>query len=923
MRRPTGVRRLLRLPAGRRPVEREIDDEIAFHFEATIAELRARGLTSEEAQREAVRRFGDLPEVRRGLREIDSLSDCQEQRRDRMGALAHDLRWAVRALAKDRRVALFVVLTLMLGIGANATMFGIVDRLLLRPPPHVSNDPHLSSVYVRREGRDYGVYFAKSTSYPAFAALRDDSAAFTDVAAVWGNSASLGRGPEAVRIVVALGTANLFPMLGVRAELGRFFAPDEDRRSTAKPPVVISHGLWSRQYGSDEQVLGREIQINQRFYTIVGVAPLGFNGPFINRVDAWIPMHVAAPEFANDTFETYHDMRWLEVVALRRHGVSREAAEARATTSFQRLMREARKEDSSARIVLASMVPARGAEALQGVLGGGSNSGNLSARVAAWLGIVAAIVLVIACANVANLLLLRAARRRREIAVRLALGISRGRLAVQLLMESMILAVLGGASALLVVPVATRLLRGTLIGRAEIGAGELDMRLVIFTAVCVLAVGVAAGLAPLVLSRKFELTDALKAGVREGSVRRSRLRSGLLVMQGALSMLLLIGAGLFVRSLHHVSQLDLGFHPDRVMVAQIDLSGVVPDRAGFEDFWRRALERAQALPSVERAALSVTTPLESGWSLDVALPGRDSLPPFPGGQAYLNAVTADYFATIGLRLVAGRGFSAADAAGSPPVTVVSQAMADFLWPNEDPLGKCFSIVVDERRGAQRVPVRGPCIMVVGMSQNTRAHDFRAGGSAEYFVPLTQSPEMMHWRVLFVRTREGAVAATTAQDVRRLLQSMGSNLPFADVRMLREVVATQTRPWELGATMFGLFGVLALLIAAVGLYSTVAYEMAQRTHEFGVRQALGARGVDVGRLVVGRALRYALPGLLLGLGLGLVATRAVRTLLFEVSPYDPLVYGVVGLTLLGAALVAAIGPARRAWRLDPVAALREE
>jgi hypothetical protein len=257
------------------------------------------------------------------------------------------------------------------------------------------------------------------------------------------------------------------------------------------------------------------------------------------------------------------------------------------------------------------------------------------------------------------------------------------------------------------------------------------------------------------------------------------------------------------------------------------------------------------------------------------------------------------------------------------VTVVSQAMADFLWPNEDPLGKCFSIVVDERRGAQRVPVRGPCITVVGMSQNTRAHDFRAGGSPEYFVPLTQSPEMMHWRVLFVRTREGAVAATTAQEVRRVLQSMGSNLPFADVRMLREVVATETRPWELGATMFGLFGVLALLIAAVGLYSTVAYEMAQRTHEFGVRQALGARGVDVGRLVVGRALRYALPGLLLGLGLGLVATRAVRTLLFEVSPYDPLVYGVVGLTLLGAALVAAIGPARRAWRLDPVAALRDE
>ncbi len=923
MRLPPGMRRLLRLPAGSRPIEREIDDEIAFHFDATIAELRAQGLTPDEARREAVQRFGDLSEVRRGLRLIDSVSNRQERRRDRMGALAHDVRWALRALATDRRVSLLVILTLMLGIGANATMFGIVDRLLLRPPPHVSDDPHLSSVYIRREAREYGVFFGKSTSYPGFAALRDDSAAFTDVAAVWGNSASLGRGPDAVKIVVSLATANLFPMLGVRAERGRFFAPDEDRRSTSKAPVVISHGLWTRQFGSDEQVLGREIQINQRSYAVVGVAPLGFNGPFINRVDAWIPMHVAAPEFANDTFETYHDMRWLEVVARRRDNVSREAAEARATTSFQRLMREARKDDSTAHIVLASMVPARGAEDLRGMLGGASKSGSLSARIAAWLGIVAAIVLAIACANVANLLLVRAASRRREIAVRLALGISRGRLAVQLLLESTILAALGGAAALLIVPVATRLFHATLIGRTEIGAGQIDARLVLFTALCVLAVGIASGLAPLVLSRRFELSAALKAGVREGSVRRSRLRYGLLVMQGALSMLLLVGAGLFIRSLRNVSQLDLGFHPDRVIVAQIDLSGVVSNRAEFEDFWRRALERAQALPSVERAAQSVTTPLESGWSLDLALPGRDSLPPFPGGQAYVNAVTPDYFATIGLRLTAGRGFRAGDQAGSERVAVVSEAMVEFLWPNEDALGKCFFIIVGERRGTERVPTRSPCVTVVGVSQNTRAHDFRTGGSAEYFVPLTQSPSLMDWRVMFVRTRAGLPAATTAQDIRRMLQSMRRDLPFADVRLLREVVSAETRPWELGATMFGLFGVLALIIAAVGLYSTIAYEMAQRTHEFGVRQALGARGTDIGRLVLGRALRYAVPGLLAGLGLALLTTRWVRTLLFDVSPHDPVVYAAVGLTLLGAAMVAAVGPARRAWRLDPVAALRED
>lgn len=919
MQHPRGIRRLLRLPAGKRPIDREIEDEIAFHFEATVAELLARGLTPDEARREAARRFGDLSQVRRDLHHIDSVSDKQERRQDRLAALAHDLRWAVRSLVKDRRVSLFVIFTLMLGMGANATMFGIVDRLLLRPPPHVSDDPLLTQLYVRRVSRDFGVFYGTSTSFPGYAAIRDESGAFTAAAATFGSAASLGRGSEAVKITVELTTANLFELLGVRPALGRFFGADEDRPTNGKPPVVISHGLWTRQFGSNPEILGRELHINQKFYTVVGVAPRSFNAAHLNRVDAWLPMYVAAAEVtAIPEFETYQDMRWLAIIAKRRPDLSVDAAAARATEVYQRNQRAGRKSDSTASIVLASMIPARGIEGVTGILSSKSGSGSLAARISAWLSIVAAIVLAIACANVANLLLLRAARRRREIALRLALGISRARLAGQLLMESTLLAALGAVAALAIVPAATRLLRATLLGRLEIAAGQLDVRLVLFTFACALVVGVAAGLAPLMLSRRLDVSDALKAGVREGSVRRSRLRTTLLVMQGALSMLLLVGAGLFVRSLRNVAALDLGFDPDRVMVAQVDLSGVVQGREGFEDFWRRALERVALLPSVAAAAQSVTTPLESGWTLDLAVPGRDSLPPLANGP-YINAVSSDYFRTMGMRIVRGRGFTAADDAGAAYVSVVSESLARYLFPGQDALGKCYYIVVDDSKPKNS----SPCVTVVGISQNTYTQEFREGGAPEQFVPLPQSPRLLQWRVLMVRARDGVPPSTTAMDVRRTLQAMGGNLPFADVRLLREPVSVETRPWELGATMFGLFGALALVIAAVGLYSTIAYEMAQRTHEFGVRQALGARRRDVGWLVVGRALRYALPGLVLGLVLALVATRAVRTLLFDVSPGDPGIYAGVGVTLLASSLLAAIGPARRAGRVDPSAALREE
>ena len=482
----------------------------------------------------------------------------------------------------------------------------------------------------------------------------------------------------------------------------------------------------------------------------------------------------------------------------------------------------------------------------------------------------------------------------------------------QLLAESLVLAAVGGAAAVVLSYWGATLMRRTLLAGFALDTGVIDGRVLAFTGVVIALTAVVAGLAPALVASVPDLTSVLKSGARDGTFRRSPLRRGLLVAQAALSVVLLVGAGLFVRSLSNISRLDLGFDADRVLVADLDAASVTTTPAAFDQLWNEARAAAQAIPGVASASLGVTTPFASAWALDLYLPGRDSLPRFPDGGPYVNAVSNDFFSTMGTTIVRGRGFLSSDVRGSPPVVVVNTSMASRLWPAEEALGKCLRIGADT----------APCSTVVGVAETARRNDLRMAESAQYYLPLDQGTwDGEGMRALFIRT--SGTAASVAAPVRAALQRLRPDLPYADVRSMAELIAPDVRPWRLGAAMFGIFGLVALLVAAVGLYSVVAYDIEQRSREMGVRVALGAGSRELLRLVLADGMRPALLGIAIGAVVALGAARGLTALLFDVSPRDPATYFAVAGVLLLAAVIASLLPARRALRVAPADILRSE
>ncbi|MGH7568094.1 MAG: FtsX-like permease family protein [Gemmatimonadales bacterium] len=532
------------------------------------------------------------------------------------------------------------------------------------------------------------------------------------------------------------------------------------------------------------------------------------------------------------------------------------------------------------------------------------------AKVASWLAVVAAIVLLIACANVANILLARAVQRQREIAIRRAMGAGQRDLARQLLTESVLLALAGAGGAVLVALWTGPVVRAFLLRDVPAAATAVDERVLLFTAAIALFVGVLTGLAPALQVGREDLTHALKSGAGEGRFQRSKLRSLLLVGQVALTLALLVGAGLFARSLRSVVKIDLGFEPERVLTATMDLAAAGVSRADANALYLRMLERVQAVPGVEHAAAAVGSPF--GWShaMRVSEPGRDSLPRLKSGGPYYQAVTADYFRTMGTPLLRGRGFTPADRAGAPGVVVINETFARLVWPGEDPVGKCV------RLGSSR-----ECREIVGVVPAAKRFAVIEEVTMHLYLPLPQSDFSAPISALLVRPvgrPDDMVAA-----VQREMQGVQSNLPFARVVPLADLAAPSIRPWRLGTAMFGLFALLALVLSAVGLYGVLAYTVGQRTHELGVRIALGAQQDDVLRLVVGQGVRMAGLGIAVGAIVALLGGRAVASLLYGVSPHDPTVLSVAGGVLLAVAVLASYLPARRATKVDPMVALRTE
>jgi putative ABC transport system permease protein len=819
-----------------------------------------------------------------------------------------DIRYAIRTLARSPAFTLGVVLTLGLGIGANVAMFPIVDRMLFRPPPYLRDPAVTHRVYLARFYR--GEEFTNGgLQYARYVDLTNGTTSFSRTAIFTERDLAIGRDADVREMRVGVVSASFFGFFDAPPVLGRYFTVSEDAPPTGTAVTVVSYEFWQTRFGRRRDAIGSTLQIGPTLYTIIGVTPRGFVGLWPNQPPAaFIPVaSYANAERVNVRREqwwtTYH-WTWASMLAQRRPGVTVAAATADLTAAYARSYAVQAAESPKG---TSPIEVARPRGIVASVLSERGPNESSFAKVATWISGVAVIVLLIAAANVANLLLARALKRRREIAVRLALGVSRARLLSQLITESVLLAACGGAAALLVAEWGGAVLRAGFLPKSADLSVMADTRTVIFTGVAALLTGLLTGLAPGLQALRLNLVGDLKAGAREGSYRRSRTRVALLVAQGALSVVLLVGAGLFVRSLYHVRVIPLGYDVDPVLLVDLNMRGVGLDSAQHVMLRHELLDAAQVIPEVTHASQQVTVPFWGSWSVGLTVAGIDSVSRL--GEFDLNAVSPDYFATMGTRIIRGRGISAEDMSTAPRAMVVSDAMAKALWPGQDAIGQCVKVEADTM----------PCTYVVGVAENIKSQRLGDDPTMYYYLSAAQwHPDKAG---LFVRVRGDGTRS--AEAIRRRLQQLMPGSSYITVTPFREILGEQTRSWELGATMFLAFGALALVLAAIGLYSVMAYNVAQRSQELGVRAALGAQQKDLVRLVLNEGIKMATVGIVVGVVIALAGGQWLGPLLFQESPHDPLVFGFVALLLLGVTVAASIIPSRRAARVDPIVALRYE
>ena len=830
---------------------------------------------------------------------------------------ADDLRHAWRGLRRSPGFTAIVTATLALGIGANAAMFGILDRLLFRAPEHVADPDRLVQIHTRWLGSDV---VQSSQSYRFHKDLIEAVPSFSSVAvATTASPYPLGRGESAGRIAGVQVTPSFFPTLGVSPHVGRFFQEDEAGETNPRKVAVVGYDFWQSHFGGRPDVISQTLDIGADRYTVVGVAPRGFTGAELATVDVWIPIAAAdglrfekGPEWRTTSSST-----WLRVYARLKDGASMDRALVEAAQGYRTYL-NLRSQDpnhparaDSGRVLFGSVIPGKS-------LGrSGLSATSPVVRVARLLGVVSLMVLLLACANVANLLLVRALARRREIAVRLALGISRRRLAGQLMLEGLLLALLGAAGALAIVVIASGGLRRLLLAEWTWSGSAVDGRVLMVTGTATIVTALIVSVLPIAQFTNPELTTALKSGVREGRAdSRSRTRAGLLMVQTALALVLLAGAGLFVRSLQRVAELPFGVDMDRVVLASIEHGTVGLSTAEAKRLYLQFMERARAVPGVSAAAVSIAHSFGLGWGTRVTYRGERLQLPQQGFAQY--AITPDYFTVMGIRLVGGRAFSDDDREGSAPVVVINETAARSFWPAGDAIGQCIVVGADTM----------PCATIVGIVTNSRRQQLMEGPIPQLYRPLLQLPIPLYEATVsnfgFTLLARSERPAAVVEPLRRAIQSTSASVPFAHVRTLSDQFGGRhTRAWTLGASMFSIFGGLALVIAAVGLFSVVTFTMAQRTHEYGVRLALGASESHLVWITMLRGLVPATLGLLLGAALSMAAGKLVASLLFETAPYDPVVFGSISALLLATAAVACLLPGLRAARTDPAVVLRSE
>jgi putative ABC transport system permease protein len=811
-----------------------------------------------------------------------------------MQSLLQDLRYSARILLKKPGSTLVIILTLALGIGANTAIFTVVNAVLLRPAPFV--EPDRIAVLATTMRRDR--VEVRSTSYPDFADWRDQNTVFERVAARSSNSFNLvgDAGPE--NVSGELVSAGYFPLLGARAALGRTFLPEEDRAPDAHRVAMVGFGLWQRRFGGDPGLVGRTIHLSDGGYTVVGIMPEGFRG-VSDQAEIWLPvMMVSSVRYAGILKD--RDQRWLSTVARLKPGVTTAQAQAEMDAIMSRLER-AYPDSNGNRGARVTPLP----EQFFGQM-----------RLMLWIlfGAVSCVLLV-ACANVANLQLQRAAGRASEMAVRQALGATRRRLVRQLLTESLMLAFAGGALGVLLAMWGVEfLVKFSPVSFPSFVKPTVDVRALGFSLLASIGAGTLFGLAPALQAAKTSLGETLKTGGRgaSGGLGRNRLLGSLVVSEMAIALTLLVGAGLMVRSLQRLQAVDPGFDSGRLLTMRFSL----PEKRYRKDqmlaFAQQMRERMRPLPGAQSVALASDLPLSGNTSAGpIEIEGRPASPADGEIRIFRHRVMPGFFSTLGIPLLKGRDFTDGDHAQATRVIVVSESLARRYWPNEDPIGK---------RIKESDP-GDPWLTVVGVVGEVKYRGIPQNPTADpdVYFSLPQYPSGN----LSLAIRASGDPNALIAPARRVLQSLDPDLPAYGVVTMEEQVARQTTQSRFSAWLLGVFGVFALALAAVGIYSVMSYAVAQRSREIGIRMAMGARGADVMKMVLGQGMKLALSGVALGLGAALSLTQLMKKLLFGVTAADPLTYVVIALLLAAIALLACYLPARRATKVHPLVALRYE
>jgi putative ABC transport system permease protein len=888
-----------------RDVTADVEEELRYHLDRVVDEFVGQGLDRDAAKVRAQRQFGDLDAYRRALMNINQRRAGSMRIREMIDAVTLTIGQSFRGLARSPGFTISVVTILALGLGANAVMFNVVDRLLLRPPAHVVDAERVRLLYSQRRLDDGENFLGLTFTYPDYTDL-SDVAAFQAVAAWSGpNEEVLGRGEEARPVQVVAASASLIPLLGTRPALGRGFSAAEAEPG-GEGTALVSYEMWERSFAKDPGILGRTLDLSSGTYTVVGVAPRGFTGASLRPVDVWVPLELHQERRTGTTIWRGHrNWWWMQMVVRLTDGVSPDVAGAQATVAH----RHGREEmiasgdyDADASLVAAPLIAARG-----------PNPSDES-QVARWLAAVSAIVLLIACFNVANLLFARGTQRRREVAVRVALGVSKARLLGELLTQSLLISALGAVGAVGVAQLAGTTIQHVLLPNVAMGSPASSPRLWGFLAIATVLSALLSGVVPATQAGRSDVSGALK--VDSGGGRpSSRIRTAMLVTQAMLSVVLLVGAGLFVKSLHHARDLDLGFDARHVIVAEIQWNESLPasERAAI---YNTGLEVVRHIPGVRAAGLTYSVPFASTFSIGTPrIPGLEPVPQHPNGGPYANKVSSGYFDAMGLTIVQGRGFVAADDRDdAPPVAVVSQSMARAYWPSGGALGACM-LLGDEGDDP-------PCTTVVGIVEDHRRQEL-VETDPEWLYFLSQSQPAFRGPPQGIMVGTSSDAMTRVGAVQAELRTVSPQVRFVSARSLQSNIDPQLRSWKLGASLFSAFGMLALAVAAWGLYSVLAFEVALRRRELGIQSALGAGAPRLLRLVLARAVTVVGLGVVLGLVTAGFAARSVGPLLFTVSPWDPEVYLGVAATLVAVACGAGLLPAWKATRVDPKEALQAE